>query len=165
MSELSLARSVTRARSRLGSSARRRRSDAGKSRLAPPVERKLMALLGGAERPRVGVVYAQLRAFCARRGFEPPARASIYNALARVAAPAYLLEELPPEVRRTLHNVEDGTVPGHQVVFAAFNYGDERALSFAAGMPWSCLLQAARLPGFRPKSLALLRAVMEFRGV
>jgi hypothetical protein len=94
-----------------------------------------------------------------------PSRASIYNAFARVAPPSFEKGLLPPEVQAALHNVGDGPVPGRQVAFAAFNYGDERALSFAAGLPWSCLYQAARMRGFRAKSLALLRAVMAFRGI
>ena len=39
------------------------------------------------------------------------------------------------------------------------------ALSFAAGLPWICLHHAARMRGFRPKSRALLRAVLSFRRI
>jgi hypothetical protein len=150
---------------RLGNSARRRRSDAGRSRLAPAVERKLLALLAGQDHPPIAEVHAALGDYCTRLGLEPPARASVYNALGRVEPPEYALSDLPEPVRRVLHNVRPGSLPGHQVAFAAFNYGDERALSFAAGMPWPCLYRAARSRGFRPKSLALLRAVMVFRGI
>ena len=83
----------------------------------------------------------------------------------RVEPPRFALDGLPAAVRRCLHNVSSGPVPGQQVVFAAFNYGDTRALSFASGMPWSCLYRAARMPGFRAKSASLLRAVMAYRGV
>jgi len=83
----------------------------------------------------------------------------------RVEAPSYDAADLPLAVQRCLHNVETGLVPGHQVAMAAFNYGDTRALSFAAGMPWPCLRRAARTPGLRPKSLALLRAIMVYRGI
>ncbi len=83
----------------------------------------------------------------------------------RAEPPLYALDELPEAVRRCLHNVGRGPIPGHQVAFAAFNYGEPRALSFAAGMPWSCLHRAARMSGFRPKSLALLRAVVAYRRI
>jgi hypothetical protein len=56
-------------------------------------------------------------------------------------------------------------VPGDQIVFYCFNYGDVRAISYAAGMPWLCLARASARRGFRSKSLALLRAVMKIRGI
>jgi hypothetical protein len=56
-------------------------------------------------------------------------------------------------------------MPGDQVVFYCFNYRDVRAISYAAGMPWLCLVHAAARRGFRPKSLSLLRAVMTKRGI
>lgn len=80
-----------------------------------------------------------------------------------IALPSYPRSELPAAITRTLHNVGGDEIPGDQVVFAAFNYGDTRALGFASAMPWSCLYGAARLRGWRPKSLALLRAVMACR--
>jgi hypothetical protein len=51
------------------------------------------------------------------------------------------------------------------VAFAAFNYGDVHAISFASGLPWLALYQADRVRGWRPKSHALLRAVMADRGI
>lgn len=132
--------------------------------MAPRVEAALMALLDTRERPSIGFVHAEIRKRCQELGVRPPSRASIYNALARVVPPSYELSALPDSVRRTLHNA-GSPVPGHQVAFSAFNYGDTRALSFAAGLPWACLYHAARLPGFRPKSLSLLRAVMARRGI
>jgi hypothetical protein len=165
MSELSLTDSLAQARQRVGTSSRKRRSDAGRSRLAPPIERELARILRGQERPRVTAVYTALRARAARLGLDPPARASIYNAMDRLEAPTFLKRDLPDAVQRVLHNVADGLVPGHHVAFAAFNYGDERALSFAAGLPWICLHRAARMRGFRPKSRALLHAVMSFRRI
>lgn len=129
------------------------------------VESKLLAILGGRERPPAVEVMRELRAFCGRRGLAMPSRATLYNAAERVPIPSYDQGELPNSVRRTLHNVGEGKIPGHQVVFAAFNYGDSRALSFASGLPWVCLRRASKLPGFRPKSLALLAAVMALRGI
>jgi hypothetical protein len=165
MSELSLAASLAQAELRLGSSERRRRADAGGSRLPPAVEAKLRRLLGTHERRPVLDVWREIDAYCRQRGLRSPSRATVYNAMARVEPPRYQAAELPEAVRRCLHNVESGSVPGHQVAFAAFNYGDARALSFAAGMPWSCLHRAARMPGFRPKSLGLLRAIISYRGI
>lgn len=110
-------------------------------------------------------VLEAIQAHCRRLGLRPPSRATVYNAMERVEPPLYEADELPEAVRRCLHNVESGLIPGHQVAFAAFNYGDTRAMSFAAGMPWSCLFRAARMHGFRPKSLGLLRAIMSFRGM
>lgn len=76
------------------------------------------------------------------------------------------MRSLPESVRRSLHNLgKDAIVPGNQVAFAAFNRGDTLALCWASGLPWPCLRHAARLPGFRPKSLALLFAVMRYRGI
>jgi hypothetical protein len=83
----------------------------------------------------------------------------------RVPIPEYDFDELPGPVRQTLHNVARGKIPGQQVVFAAFNFGDVRAISFASGLPWICLHRAFTIPGFRPKSFALLSAVMAYRGI
>ncbi len=120
---------LARADRRVG---RRRRADAGRSRLPTAVEAKLQELLSTRERQDVARVRVELAAYCRRNGLPRPSRATVYNALARV-----------------VH---------------AFNYGDTRALSFAAGMPWACLARAADKSGWRPKSLALLGAVMSCRG-
>lgn len=165
MSELSLAASLERAQARFERPARPRRSDLGKSRLPAPVEKKLHELLGARERPPVVAVWRAVDAWCRRHGLESPSRATVYGVIARVEPPLVALDDLPHAVRRCLHNVGAGPVPGQQVVFAAFNYGDPRALSFASGMPWPCLYRAARMPGFRAKSLGLLRAVMAYRGI
>jgi len=80
--------------------------------------------------------------------------------------PAYRWADLPAAVQRSLHNLDEDTwVPARQVVFAAFNYGDVHAISFASGLPWLALYQADRVRGWRPKSHALLRAVMTGRGI
>ena len=76
------------------------------------------------------------------------------------------------ENREAMYNLssDDGgdaprTVGGDHIAFYAFNYGSPRALSFAAGLPWLCLVRAAGRRGWRPKSRALLRAVMKYRGL
>jgi hypothetical protein len=162
MSELSDV--CDRAATRIGGRSRARRADAGRARLPARVEAKLQELLSSEERPPVAHVLSALRAYCRRHGLPAPARATVYNAMRRVVPPWYRKADLPESIRRTLHNVGD-PVPGAQVVFHAFNYGDTRALSYAAGMPWACLAQALNKPGWRPKSRALLRAIMAFRGI
>ncbi|HVS12347.1 MAG TPA: hypothetical protein VMV46_00345 [Thermoanaerobaculia bacterium] len=76
------------------------------------------------------------------------------------------MRQLPAPVRESLYNLsEDGTVPGHQLAFHCFNYGSLQAMSFAAGLPWLALYQAARLPGWRPRSKGLLDAILRTRGI
>ncbi len=146
---------------------RGRRSDRGRSRLAPALEAKLQALLdaAGLERPGASAVSRELAEFCRRIRVAPPSRGSVYNALTRIVPPSYARDTLPEAVQRTLHNVGGEEVPGSQIVFAAFNYGDTSAISYAAGLPWSCLYVASRLRGWRPKSRALLRAVTTYRRI
>jgi len=86
--------------------------------------------------------------------------------MAREPGASYDLSHLPTPVRSSCYNLEPGSViPGHQLVFYAFNYGGTRAISYAAGLPWLVLYKAARLPGWRPKSRGLLRAVMRVRRI
>ncbi len=129
------------------------------------MEGELLRELARRERPDPAAAFRAIQAFCTRGGLRAPSRASVYAAVDRVEPPFYAAAELPEPVRRCLHNVDGARVPGDQVVFAAFNYGDTRALSFASAMPWACLRRAARRSGFRPKSLALLRAVLQVRGI
>ena len=142
---------------------RRRRSDRGCSRLAPRVEARLQRLLDTADPPRVSEIDRELRAFCRSTGARAPSRATIYNAMARIESESIDRRRLPDSVARTLHNVGGDRIPGHQVVFAAFNYGDTRALCYAAGLPWAYLLRASQLRGWRPKSRALLMATLAIR--
>lgn len=107
-----------------------------------------------------------LAAFCRRRRLRPPARATIYRFMARCRPHAYRIEELPPSVRDALYNLgPTGEVPGNQLAFHAFNHGDTRAMSFAAGLPWLDLFQAHRMRGWRPASHGLLRAVLQRRRI
>lgn len=108
----------------------------------------------------------ELRRFCGRHGLCAPARATIYNAIPRTPAHVYSVPELPVHVRDALYNLDlEGTVPGHQLAFYAFQYGDTRAMSFAAGLPWLDLYQADRMRGWRPRSHGLLRAVLAHRAI
>jgi hypothetical protein len=59
----------------------------------------------------------------------------------------------------------DAAVPGDQAAFSAFNYGTTAALSYAAGMPWVCVRRAALRSGWRPRSFALLQAILHTRGI
>lgn len=73
---------------------------------------------------------------------------------------------LPPEVRAALLHVDMSAtayVSLGTVAFYAFNYGALRALTFASALPNDALESAASLPGWRPKSLALLRAIVRYR--
>jgi len=86
--------------------------------------------------------------------------------IATVPGPTWRVGDLPPAVRAALYNLApESRVPGHQLAFSCFNYGDGRALSFAAGLPWLALYQALRLPGYRPKSRGLIEAVAHVRRI
>jgi hypothetical protein len=103
---------------------------------------------------------------CRNEGLHPPSRATVYKLLGILPTPSYLVADLPPAVRSALYNLEpESRVPGHQVAFYCFNYGDLGAVSFAAGLPWLALYQARRLPGYRAKSRGLLHAVIRARGI
>jgi hypothetical protein len=146
--------------------ARRRRSDIGRSRLHPVVETKLAELLGGHEQPAMSALMAEMAEHCRRQRLPPPARATLYASLSRAPVASFPMRSLPESVRRALHNLgDDAVVPGDQIAFAAFNRGDTSALSWASGLPWPCLRHAALVSGFRPKSLALLLAVMRWRSI
>lgn len=127
---------------------------------------RIEELLRGQERPQVRVLMERLAHDCEARGLRPPARATIYQAMARTAPRSYAVAELPAAARETLYNLQ-GTreVPGHQLAFYCLNYGDLGAISFAAGLPWLALYQAARLPGWRPRSRGLLEAIRRSRGL
>ena len=103
---------------------------------------------------------------CGEGGLGPPSRASVYKLLASVPTRTYRLRDLPPAVRDALYNLGPASeVPGHQVAFYCFNYGDLAAMSFAAGLPWLALYQALRLPGYRVRSRGLVEAVALARGI
>jgi hypothetical protein len=103
---------------------------------------------------------------CRSAGLKPPARASLYNALARLEGHSYAVATFPPPVVEALYNIApDGRVPGHQLAFYCFNHGSLGAISYAAGLPWLDLYQARRMRGWRPRSLGLLLAVMRQRGL
>jgi hypothetical protein len=76
------------------------------------------------------------------------------------------VSDLPEPVREALYNLDaTSLVPGPQLAFYCFNYGDLAAVSFAAGLPWLDLYRALRMPGYRPKSRGLLEAVARVRGI
>jgi hypothetical protein len=165
---LDLRASLARAEQRLGGdpSSRQRRADRGRSRLHPEVLARLTELLQGHQRPPVREIQDELERFCAGHDATPPARATIYQMMAQLPATSYAIEELPEAVRSTLYNLSPtGDVPGHQLAFHCLNYGTLEAISFAAGMPWLALYQAARLPGWRRRSRGLLEAILKTRGI
>lgn len=147
-------------------SKRRRRSDAGRSRLDRDVLDELRAQILGIERPPLVAIRRRLADWCALRGLRPPARATVYNTLLRVPGHAYPVPSLPRHVQKALYNLgPDAEVPGHQLAFYCFNYGSLAAVSYAAGLPWIDLYQAAHLRGWRPRSRGLLQAVLHSRGI
>ncbi len=114
----------------------------------------------------MAVVLARLRSFCEARRFRPPARATVYEWMENVAVPDYAIADLPSAVRETLYNLPpDGTIPGAQLAFHCFNFGGLAAMSFAAGLPWLTLHQAARSRGWRRGSRGALAAVLAVRGI
>lgn len=167
MSSFNLDASLDQARRRLGrEGGRRRRADAGKLRIAPAVLAALRPLLLGPERPRMVDLERDLAAACRRARVRPPSRTTLYAALARVDSHIYPSSALPPHVRAVLYNLQPtATVPGHQLAFYCFNYGGLDVVSWAAAMPWLDLYQAARMRGWRPRSLGLLQAVLRARGI
>jgi len=121
---------------------------------------------GGYDRPGMTELLSALDQSCRRNGLKCPSRASIYKLLATLPTTTYKVADLPPAVRAALYNLTpESDVPGHQLAFYCFNYGDLAAVSFAAGLPWLALHQAGRLPGFRPRSRGLFEAVMRARGL
>ena len=162
-----ITRSQSVARQRLTrTSSRRRRSDAGRSRLPEPVLAELRAAALRDDRPSMAALQRLVAKRCVKAGLTTPARASLYNAFAHLDGHIYSVANLPTPVVDALYNIApDGRVPGHQLAFYCFNYGSLDAISYAAGLPWLDLYQSRRLRGWRPRSLGLLTAVMRRRGI
>jgi hypothetical protein len=163
-----LAESLKRAEERFGSAPapRKPRSDRGRPRLPPEVLERLHELLAGQERPPVREILSRLAQLCDARGLPTPARATIYQVLRVAPSGSYRVGDLPAAVRGTLYNLdENAEVPGHQLAFHCLNYGGVEAASYAAGLPWLALYQAARLGGWRPRSRGLLDAILRTRGI
>jgi hypothetical protein len=170
MSSFDLQESLRRARRRLGATGleatRAPRADRGISRLPPEVLETVAELLSGRERPRMRDLLADLRARCRDRGLQPPARATVYKLMGSLPTPSLRVGSLPAPVQTALYNLDpESEVPAHQVAFYCFNYGDVRAVSYAAGLPWLAIYQALRLPGYRPKSRGLVEAVARVRRI
>lgn len=170
MSILNLPASLERAQERLKGAAkaggRRPRSDRG----TPRIDVRTLAILGevcgGYDRPAMAELLARVGETCRAMKLAPPSRASVYKLLATLPTPRYGVAGLPPSVRHALYNLtDDSEVPAHQLAFYCFNYGDLAAASFAAGLPWLALYQAARMPGYRSRSRGLIEAVMRARGL
>ena len=145
---------------------RRPRSDRGTPRVDPRTLAILVEACGGYDRPAMSGLLARVGKACRAKRLKPPSRASVYKWLATLPTPHYEVAGLPPSVRHALYNLtDDSKVPAHQLAFYCFNYGDLAATSFAAGLPWLALYQAARMPGYRSKSRGLVEAVMRARGL
>jgi hypothetical protein len=103
---------------------------------------------------------------CRKRGLQAPSRATVYKLMSRLPARTYRVGDLPAVVQKSLYNLRpESEVPGHQLAFCCFNYGDLEAVSFAAGLPWLSLYLAARMRGYTTKSRGLLEAVLRARGI
>jgi hypothetical protein len=167
MSAFDVHRSLDRFDELLGKrGAGRRRADAGSVRVAPEVEGVLRELLSTHERPNLREVRVALVARCRRMGRTAPSRATIYQFMARVRTPELCVGDLPRAVCEALYHFEaDSLVPEAQVAFCCFNYGGVAAMSFAAGLPWLALWQAARMRGWRPRSRGALEAVITVRRI
>ena len=147
-------------------SGRKPRSDSGVSRLDPRVLDWLTGELSGQERPSISAVRERLARRCRAAGIRPPARATVYKLIDSLPTPKYRVDELPASVQSALYNFEPSSeVPGHQIAFYCFNYGDLKAVSFAAGLPWLAIHQALRLPGYRSTCHGLIEAVARTRRI
>jgi hypothetical protein len=157
--------SQSRARERLGTArSRRRRSDAGRSRLRPELLAELRSQVLAAEPPSMTAIHRRLAALARERGWRPPARATLYAALSSVDGSRHVRGALPEPVQAALYNLApEAIVPGHQVAFCCFNHGSLAAASYAAGLPWIDLYQASRARGWRPRSRGLLLAALRAR--
>lgn len=169
MGPFDLAESLRRAEARVGSpvpdSARRPRSDRGRSRLDPRVLAAVAEAFSDLERPNMAEALAEIGRRCRRERVRPPSRATVYKLLDTLPTRLFRFRELPPPVQDALYNLGPGSeVPGHQVAFYCFNYGDLAAVSYASGLPWLAIHQALRLPGWRARSRGLAEAVARARG-
>jgi len=109
---------------------------------------------------------AEIGRLCRRTRIRPPSRATVYKLLDTLPTPSYRVRDLPRPVREALYNLDaESEVPGHQLAFYCFNYGDLAAVSFASGLPWLALRQAMRLPGWRARSRGLAEAAACARGL
>lgn len=170
MSAFDLAASLARAERRLGGAGgppgRRARSDRGRSRLDPRVLDIVQNVLSTPERPGMSRALEEIAGRCREAALRPPSRATVYTLLDTMPSGTWRVSRLPRAVRDALYNLDpDGDVPGHQLAFYCFNYGDLSAASFASGLPWLALHQALRLPGFRPRARGLLEAAASVRGI
>ena len=166
MSVLDLDASIRRAEKRLGKSVRKVRSDRGRPRLDLGVLECLVEVLGGQEQPSGRELIGELAKRCLDRGLDVPSRATVYKMMRTLVCGTRRMGDLPGPVRAALYNVaEDADVPEHLIVFHCFNHGDVAAISYASGMPWLALYQAARMRGFRARSRGLLRSVLRTRGM
>ncbi len=159
--------SQRRAEVRLGrASRRRRRADAGRSRLPAPILAVVRQAALGPRRPSMAALQRRVTDVCAATGLKLPARATLYNAFDRIEPDCYRVSMLPSHAAEALYNLApDTVVPGPQLAFYCFNYGSLAAVSFAAGLPWLDLYQARRLRGWRPRSRGLFDAVLRARGL
>jgi hypothetical protein len=102
----------------------------------------------------------EIAARCRRQRVKPPSRATVHNLLDTLPTRVYRVSDLPRPVREALYNLDaDAGVPGHQLAFYAFNYGDLAAVSFASGLAWHADRCPSRATGTtRPGSTSMRSA-------
>ena len=157
MSVFNITYSVKKAERHFGSEGRpkgrRPRSDRGRPRINPLVVEIVREVTSGYDRPAFAEFLTAITDRCVRAGLRPPSRATLYKLLLTLPTPLYRVADLPPAVQRALYNLGgESEVPGHQLAFYCFNYGDSVAMSFASGLPWLSLYQAIRMRGHRDRS-------------
>jgi len=131
------------------------------------VRAELRRLLAGDEYPGARALLDQLASFCLREKVRCPSRATLYKLMEREPGRSYEMATLPPAAQAALYNLHAtaSRVPGPQLAFYCFNYGELAAIHFAARLPWLALHQASRMRGWRPRSRGLLRAVLAARRI
>ena len=170
MGTFDLAESLRRAEQRVGSPtrspARRPRADRGRPRIDARALVAVAEVFSAFDRPGMAEALAEIAKRCRRERVRPPSRATVYKLLDTLPTRSYSFRDLPPPVQDALYNLGPGSeVPGHQVAFHCFNYGDTAAMSYASGLPWLAIRQALNLPGWRARSRGLAEAVAQTRGV
>ena len=166
MSAFDINESLARARQRLEGETRAPRADRGRVRLDPRMVEHLRELLGGDEKPCITDVVRELKRRGEQEGVRAPSRGTVYQAMDKLPTRRHRVADLPSTVRSALYNFDESSeVPEAQIAFYCFNYGTLAAVSFASGLPWLALHQAAKMSGYRRKSRGLLDAALTVRRI
>jgi hypothetical protein len=137
MSSFDLEESFEKARSRFKGRPRARRADRGRFRVEPGVLRCVARALDGQDKPSTRDLMKDVTKRCRKRGLQAPSRATVYKLMSRLPARTYRVGDLPAVVQKSLYNLRpESEVPGHQLAFCCFNYGQLRGRpSLAVPLP------------------------------